>query len=619
MFFKKLRQEIRNGFSKLVAKQRALENEQKRTLAEIKRLKSGSKTSAESSQPPNSNQYGQAYDDQLRSLLDACITAETRTIVEYGSGASTRMMCDIIETKLTDEGRAGLVLLSIDHTENWQRAVALTLPWKRYLHLRHCELQGRCKSTEDKGVSYTTAPEQLRRPLDFVYVDGRNRAQCVLFTSLLLAPGGVIVLDDCKRERYQYLRHFFHESRVEGRFAIFKSPKVTRQEEAAPKTERRVIVQVAFGPKSKRELAIGGPSIEAYARRIGADYKVLDESDMAGGQPPPVEFAKFQCLDLIRQYDRAMALDTDTVMREGAPDVFQIVPADHLGVVFESEHMDRKGMIEVMRESFDLSQTQDKGRYFNSGVMVLGRSAYDLFETGLQETMFRHPNYEQTFLNARALKMGLPLYPLEKEFNYIASFDSPHSPDWRHAWLVHLAGSWTMSAAQEHEFWKQSAKQGDVVSFERQRLVGTQGRMMLMESLVKSMECEREIRALSPANFKHADKRRIVYRDPSCGVLTQMGGDAGKIPLLQGCSLELTPGRYRAKLNVVAAQDVDWRLRVEIFVDGSAESLAADRLGASDELAFEVLPKHSRLEFRVFGTKTPEVYFRGLLVERTDS
>lgn len=640
MIFRRLRHEIREHQAKLISKLRQIHSSAKGIAGQLSDIKGSIKnlekqlsqreliTSISSGPTASSaiksaasvslNQYGFAYDAVLRSLLEQLITDETKTIVEYGSGASTRMMCDIIETKLSRSSRQKLVLLTIDHTEHWQRQTSRALPWKNYLHLRHYQLAGRCETTQDLGVSYTTAPEQLKRPLDLVYVDGRNRMQCVLFSSLLLSPDGVIILDDSKRERYQYAQHYFHEVTFHDRFTIFKRPIIKPVTPAAFQhpPETRVIVQIAFGDQAKRELDLGGPSVKNYADRIGAAYIAVDE--LSFQEIPSPEFAKFACYDLIQRYDRAMILDCDVVIRAHAPDIFSIVPSDHLGVVFESEHLDRSEWINQMQELFGLSPQAVNNRYFNSGVLVMGRNSYALFDNQVEEIMYRVPQYEQSYLNARAIKLGLSLYPLEVEFNYISTFDQAYTPDWRYAWFVHIAGSWLSGPVLEPKFWDATGMDGNIVSYATKELMGSRSRLVRMEYLLQSLCEEREIRVFTPTNFTHIDKNRIRSLPFAPEVISDLGNSSSDQLMLHGPHIDIEPGGYTAR--ILASSDAKMpaqgiTLEVTLGKHVVFEKKEIPLLDGMAELQFKIEPGQEKLAFQIYGSSTKKLLFRAVVLE----
>jgi len=74
--------------------------------------------------------------------------------------------------------------------------------------------------------------------------------------------------------------------------------------------------------------------------------------------------------------------------------------------------------------------------------MVLSRRHYPMLSLPEAGCLYTYPLFEQTYLNARVRRLGVPLYELPKEFNYIADYDGQRPVDWRYGWLIHLAGSW---------------------------------------------------------------------------------------------------------------------------------------------------------------------------------
>ena len=189
------------------------------------------------------------------------------------------------------------------------------------------------------------------------------------------------------------------------------------------------------------------------ARAIGADLV-----DHLVDAETPVAALKFILRTELDRFDRAVVLDTDIVIRAGAPSLFDLVPDTHLGVVREERHLDRGEWLDRMVALYDVSREHGSGTpYFNSGVMVLSRRHYSLLSLPKAGTLYAYPLFEQTYLNARVRALGIPLYELPKEFNYISDYDAKMPPDWRYGWLIHLAGSWD-GQRRTHSFWRETAK-----------------------------------------------------------------------------------------------------------------------------------------------------------------
>ena len=83
------------------------------------------------------------------------------------------------------------------------------------------------------------------------------------------------------------------------------------------------VATAAVTPQESRWLEISRPWLEAYARRLGADFRVVEAAHLKGGKSP---FA-----DLLDGRDRLLFIPPDTLVRPDAPDLFRLVPEDCLG------------------------------------------------------------------------------------------------------------------------------------------------------------------------------------------------------------------------------------------------------------------------------------------------
>lgn len=109
---------------------------------------------------------------------------------EYGSGYSTKWIEDRVESHTT-----------VEHDKHWvDKVQALTKKTTIIF------------APEPKQEAYFKAicryPE---RHFDLVVVDGRNRVKCGMRCLDHVRPGGLFVLDDSKRKRYQELHDFVNE------------------------------------------------------------------------------------------------------------------------------------------------------------------------------------------------------------------------------------------------------------------------------------------------------------------------------------------------------------------------------------------------------------------------
>lgn len=92
-----------------------------------------------------------------------------------------------------------------------------------------------------------------------------------------------------------------------------------------------LVLTIAVGPEHQRIAAVTHPSLRAYARRIGAEFLSIDDSTTT-----TPHWEKCQLARLLETYDRILYLDTDLIVRDDCPNLFDVVPPAQLGAFNEA-------------------------------------------------------------------------------------------------------------------------------------------------------------------------------------------------------------------------------------------------------------------------------------------
>ena len=160
---------------------------------------------------------------------------------------------------------------------------------------------------------------------------------------------------------------------------------------------------------------------------------------------------KFQLFEALERYNRVLFLDSDILLDVDCPNLFEQVPEGSLGCVYDDRGAEAwKRKAELERISRKLGKFEVEGyRYFNSGVMVLDSSLKSLFRMD-RKAFIRGRWPEQTLLNYRVLKEGVPVHELDDQFNFLPNMDDWERPEKRHAAkIVHYASQEAKSRMQE--------------------------------------------------------------------------------------------------------------------------------------------------------------------------
>lgn len=172
-------------------------------------------------------------------------------------------------------------------------------------------------------------------------------------------------------------------------------------------TRTRALVTVCVGDEGRALLAISGPSMQAYADRIGVDHVVLDWP----GHPAWPMSAKFAIPRTLDHYDRVAYVDADVVLRPEAVNLFDLCAADEFGAFDELPYSraypqyEQEARYVAFRKRLAF-KTVPIPHYFNAGVMVIPHRAAAYLLPPDRPLVPGHTE-EQDHTNARLLDAAL--------------------------------------------------------------------------------------------------------------------------------------------------------------------------------------------------------------------
>jgi len=197
---------------------------------------------------------------------------------------------------------------------------------------------------------------------------------------------------------------------------------------------RLAVVTICSGNQYEKIGKTTHPTLKAYADRIGADFFVWTET----GRRPVPAYKKLDVGVMLGAYDRVLYIDTDIIIRPDAPNIFDVVPEDSVGVFFEGRFSERVSCFLEWCQMFGIDSSGWDRRYFNSGVMVVSKGHEALFTAPPVE----HNNYyEQTCLNANAFQHNIKMFGLSYKFNRMSLVDKATGEPRHASYFIHYAGA----------------------------------------------------------------------------------------------------------------------------------------------------------------------------------
>ena len=199
------------------------------------------------------------------------------------------------------------------------------------------------------------------------------------------------------------------------------------------------IVTLCVGRLYEMIGSISHPLMKSYADRIGAAFIV--HRDFGSHEIGP--YMKLELMHaLLKEFDRVAFLDTDILIRADAPNVFDIVPDDSLGLFDEGSVIERsQAWAEVFAKlGYPVNPMAQLGEgpvYYNTGVLVASGKHRGLFIPAAMEV---DAFAEQSFLNFRLWDRKAKVFNLPYRFNRIHAVGELTGEVWDDSYFAHFAG-----------------------------------------------------------------------------------------------------------------------------------------------------------------------------------
>lgn len=298
------------------------------------------------------------------------------------------------------------------------------------------------------------------------------------------------------------------------------------------------VVTICIGNNYKEIFELTKPTIEAYAKKINADFICIDKQMVSQTSP---HFEKFQIYYLLEKYDRIIYIDADAIVREDCPNLLEIVPENAIAMFNEGRFVNRLQVLIESSKHYNVEINERninkyKDKYYNTGVMVIPRRYKELFKKPAVEDIYNH--YEQSYLNHIIIRDDITIYELHHDFNRMAMIDELTGLYRLNSYIIHYAGvqqNLTKIIKQDLDGWRSGiqsiprhvvlavgARLGDIVSAEP-----------IIRYMVNNEYQDSRITIVStePRIFAHlANKAEIVHFD-------EHKNNSGIMPLTHNCML----------------------------------------------------------------------------------
>lgn len=190
------------------------------------------------------------------------------------------------------------------------------------------------------------------------------------------------------------------------------------------------------------------PIMREYAEKCGADFKIISEPApfMTDDNKPHYRIIKVR--DFLEEYDRVLLLDADMIINKDCPNIFEVVPEDKIGSIYEdvgSRQPHRRGLIRAIQQRW--GDVGWNGGYTNAGTFLVSKQHKDIFlpNEGQYYTGWGSADVHLSYM---IHKLGFEVHRLPFQWNHMGMFSEP----WNNranrfdSHIIHYAGGGVFDA-----------------------------------------------------------------------------------------------------------------------------------------------------------------------------
>jgi predicted O-methyltransferase YrrM len=139
------------------------------------------------------------YMSEFIYLIDKYSDANTKNILEWGTGFTTRWLCALAEKRKAE------LFAAVDTNADYLSDVIAFMPKTNYRFEAHAvqEIGETDDFSRSEALHYATFPFSFKTQFDLIFIDGRRRNECLLAAAMLQSEQGYVLLHDFRRKRYE--------------------------------------------------------------------------------------------------------------------------------------------------------------------------------------------------------------------------------------------------------------------------------------------------------------------------------------------------------------------------------------------------------------------------------
>lgn len=176
---------------------------------------------------------------------------------------------------------------------------------------------------------------------------------------------------------------------------------------------------------------------------IPSSSAVVSKQNFHLSSPSFGSYNKLNLIEIFNRYKRILYIDTDIIIRDDSPNLFDIVPENKLGMLEETKFIDRSSLMFDWSKEFNFNFDNWNKKYYGGGVF--------LASTEIHKGLLAPPHhfyddnfYEQTLFNWNIVNNNIEMFDISYKYNRVSYMDGFLMMPRHDSYFIHYAGSWMM-------------------------------------------------------------------------------------------------------------------------------------------------------------------------------
>lgn len=205
------------------------------------------------------------------------------------------------------------------------------------------------------------------------------------------------------------------------------------------------LITLSVGSNYSKMESLATPRMLNYCKKYDLHHIIM--RDKLFDHPA---YNKLLLKNYINNFDRILFMDMDVIIRNDAPNIFDIVPEDSLGI-FDEEYLQ---ICKCARETIDLynSHTNENiqwdGKYFNTGIIVFNKENIKILNEDLP--MLDEFYADQGYINYQINRKKIKVFDIGFQFNGLNNPKITGKDRLLNSYFIHCNGGNTFGDKSEY-------------------------------------------------------------------------------------------------------------------------------------------------------------------------